>query len=111
MGPAASPEAEIMRLQRQLEVREEVIRQLNRQLHASSPGATTPEPDEAPAVIEEYVYKARVLEAEVARLRDQVCGVSTGASPSERHQAAAGTAAHRGLFRRAGSKFKRMLRR
>jgi len=63
-----------MRLRRKLEAREEVIRQLNRQLHDAPPGAMPPEAEESPSVVEEYVYRARVLDAEVAGLREQLAG-------------------------------------
>jgi hypothetical protein len=73
MGPTAAPEVvEIMRLERQLAARDEVIRQLNRQLHDQAPGPPDTEKDVDPEVMEEYVYKVRVLEDEIARLRQQL---------------------------------------
>ncbi len=72
MGSAAPEVADIMRLERQVAARDEVIRQLNRQLHERVPAAPDTEQDIPPAVMEEYGYKLRVLEDEIVRLRKEL---------------------------------------
>jgi hypothetical protein len=69
MGSAAPEVADIMRLERQVAARDEVIRQLNRQLHERVPAAPDTEQDVSPEVMEEYVFKLRALEDEIIRLR------------------------------------------
>jgi hypothetical protein len=105
-----------MRLQKKLEAREEVIRQLNRQLHDAPLLEVTPDSEDSPSVVEEYAYRARLLDEEIARLREQLTSEQLE-KESLRHQLAAlsppagpsGSAGRRGALRRVASKVRRRL--
>jgi hypothetical protein len=104
--------AEIMRLQRKLEARDEVIRQLNRQLHDAPLREMTPDSGESPSVLEEYAYRARLLDEEVASLREQLTSEQLQQEALRNQLAAAssasvGAAGHRGTVRRVASRVRR----
>jgi hypothetical protein len=120
MSPDASTDTgEIMRLRRSLEERDEVIRKLNRQLHDAPSAPSDPDPVESADLVEEYAYRARILESEVARLRESLRIASlhnepspggAGAPASDGLLAPTGTAPRRGTLRRAASALKRRLK-
>jgi hypothetical protein len=121
MSPDASTDVgEVMRLRRSLEERDEVILRLNRQLHDAPSELSDPEPVESADLVEEYAYRARILETEVARLREALRNDAVRNDPtlgtagplaSDELLVPTGEAPRRGTLRRAASALKRRLNR
>jgi uncharacterized coiled-coil protein SlyX len=107
MGPATSPEAaDIIRLERQVAARDDVIQQLNRQLHELAPEPPDTEQDVPSEAMEEFVYKVRVLEDEIVRLRQEI---QAGLAAPGRPAVSSEPAPPRSMPRRIASALKRRL--